>query len=323
MEPTKSPSCYEFVLYDTGAGGLSPSFANPIDATYVVYLEGNQERYDQVMDQLKQIRPTEQIWIVHNKGYKKCHKGDHIQSPPQDIVDVNYEIFKHANQEGYQSILVLEDDFLFDERLLPTDPNSGRIAKEIGHFIKSWGDETPLLYYLGTLPLIQCPWGLSPHNIVFLSAANHAPIYNRAFRDMILSVNSTQIKDLDVYIQEYPGLRFSYSVPLCYQIFTYTENSGYWGYQDSLVHVFSKKFHDVNSWLFDLDKKIEPGYSFYYLFSKVLFFILIVFFGFLIWKILRGVYLSISWLLLSLIGWRGNKRAKSNLRRGSSNVRTN
>ena len=44
--------------------------ADPVNATYVIYLEGNQERYEQVVEQLNQIQPTDTIWIVHNKGYK-------------------------------------------------------------------------------------------------------------------------------------------------------------------------------------------------------------------------------------------------------------
>ena len=278
--------------------------ADPVNATYVIYLEGNQERYEQVVEQLNQIQPTDTIWIVHNKGYKNCDKGPNIKTPPQDLIDANYEIFKHANQQGYQSILVLEDDFLFDEKLNPNHPESTTIVKNITKFIQSWGDDIPLLYYLGTLPLIQCPWGLLPHNIVFLSSGTHAVIYNRAFRKMLLNEDSTKIKDFDIHMNEFLGMRFSYITPLCYQLFPQTENSNYWGYQHPIMKFLSKIFLNMNMYLFGLDKKIEPGYSFYNTFSKVLFFFLVFLVGFFLWKFMRSIYWILSWPFFYLSGWK-------------------
>lgn len=286
-------SCYEFILHEN-QNNLSPLWTkNQVEATYVIYLEGNKDRYEQVIEQLKIVQPTETVWILHNKGYKYCAKPN-VQNPPEDLVDANITIFKHANDQDYKNILVLEDDFLFDERLLQNkdeDLEGPRPNQEVGEFVENWNKVTPfisLVYYLGTLPLIQCPIGWS-HNATFATCGTHSVIYNRKMRDNTLLTPRNQMKDWDIYINlRYMGTRYTYRVPLCYQLFPNTENSDYWGYQDPILFWISKIFREL-IYLFQLDKKIEPGYSLYNLISKILFFFIFFLVVYVLWIVMYWI----------------------------------
>jgi hypothetical protein len=283
--------CYNFVLYEENANVLDSLWTeNQVEATYVIYLEGNEKRYEQIMEQLKLLRPTDNIWILHNQGFKECHKED-VFIPPEDVIDANYTVFKHANDHGYKNILILEDDFLFDDRLLnynTSDPSNPPPHQEIGKFVEDWNKVTPFIpfvYYLGTLPLIQCPIGWS-HNLALVTCGAHAVIYNRALRDKILSTPQNKLKDWDIYINQlFPGTRYTYRIPLCYQLFPNTTNSDYWGYEHPKLHWLANKFHLLNSKFLNLDKKVEPGYSLYNLVSKLLFLFLFLFVIYIIWNI--------------------------------------
>lgn len=298
MQDTSKEDCYSFKDFslnqekNTSNTLWTKDDISKIDSTYVLYLEGNQERYEQIIEQLNKIQPTKKIWIVHNKSYKTCDKGPNIQKPPQDIVDANLRIFKHAQEQSYRNILVLEDDFLFDERLI----HDKQPINDISDFLHTYPDHLPLNYYLGVLPIIQCPIGWTwKHNLVLLSAGTHAVIYNKSYRDMILQIPNPEIeiKDWDIYSIRYIGLRYTYKVPLCYQVFNYTENSAFWGYQSTYISLLSSLFHSFNSYWLHLDTKIEPGYSFYNCLSKILFFfiiLLIIFCFILIYTILKAFY---------------------------------
>jgi hypothetical protein len=102
---------YEKILYKDGL------FNKTIDATYIINLEGN-GRLEYIMKQLEEYHPTNIVYIVFNKGFKKCKKADFIINPPYDLVDANLNIFKHAKNNNYDNILILEDDFIFDDKIL-------------------------------------------------------------------------------------------------------------------------------------------------------------------------------------------------------------
>ena len=81
------------------------------DATYILHLEGN-GRYQNIEEQLKQYHPTKIVHILFNKGYKKCEKSG-INTPPVDLVDAYKYAMNHASK--YNTILILEDDFIFNK----------------------------------------------------------------------------------------------------------------------------------------------------------------------------------------------------------------
>jgi hypothetical protein len=108
----ESNTCYNFkkVTYNNGL------LDDAIDATYIIHLEGN-GRYEDILKQLELYQPTKIVYIVFNKGYTKCQKDENIVLPAHDLVDAFLQIFKDAKHKNYDNILILEDDFIFSEKI--------------------------------------------------------------------------------------------------------------------------------------------------------------------------------------------------------------
>ena len=101
-----------------------------INATYVIYLEGN-GRYENILKQIKKYKTNNKIYILHNKGFKTGLKDDFIDKPPLDLIDAYLTCFKHASNNNYKNVLIFEDDFICDEKILDKS-----IANDITNFIK-------------------------------------------------------------------------------------------------------------------------------------------------------------------------------------------
>ena len=154
---------------------FNKSIFNNIDATYIIHLENN-GRLDSIMNQLKIYQPTKKIYILFNKGYKKCKKNMFINKPPLDLIDSFFTIFKDAYNKKYNNILILEDDFIFDENIL-----NKHHTDNIDYFIDYKNKRNEIfIYYLGVLPYIQTYYG-EYHNKIFLSTGSHSCIYPRSF----------------------------------------------------------------------------------------------------------------------------------------------
>ncbi len=236
-----------------------------VDATYIIHLEGN-GKYESIIDQLNKYPISKKVYIVLNKGYKKCKKDPSITKPPLDLIDAYLEIFHHAKDK--KNILILEDDFIFDNKIL--DPFH---QNNINHFIKNLND----IYYIGVLPYILLPYDYYNYRNL-LSTGTHSVIYSKKFRD---KVKDEKINDWDIYLRS--QCCYVYYTPLCYQLFTDTENSKCWGdhniifYCIALVARFFMK-------MVDLDKSIT-AYYYIYILSKIwIFIIFIIFVIFMIYK---------------------------------------
>ena len=105
-------------------------FDSSIDATYIIYLEGNIKRLKNIEEQLNNISPTKKIHILINKGWKNCNKKKYITNTAKDLVDCNMYILKHAKRQKYDNILILEDDYLFDNNI-----KNKNIIKDIDNFL--------------------------------------------------------------------------------------------------------------------------------------------------------------------------------------------
>jgi hypothetical protein len=240
--------CYRFAKKEFQEGGL---LDNCVDATYIIHLESDTERMDQVIQQLDIFHPTKIVYIVYNKGFSACEKGLHENTPPIDLVDAFLTVFKDAREKGYNNILVLEDDFIFDDSI--RDPI---IRENIFDFLQKHCNES-FIYVLGCLPMIQLPYSYK-HRIALCKAGTHAVIYPPLFREEVLSIDQTTIIDWDVYTNVYCR-QYMYNQPLCYQLFPATDNQKHWFH----VPGFSEMFAYSRSTL-QLDKSVEPGYSFFY-----------------------------------------------------------
>ena len=278
MEIKSSTQCYNFkkIKYKTGL------LDEAVDATYIIHLEGN-GRYDDIMNQLKIYHPTKEVYILFNKGYKKCKKSEHIKLPAHDLVDAFLQVFKHAKNENYNNILILEDDFIFTEKIKKTSTQ-----QDICTFLNERKNED-YQYLLGCLPLLQLPCTLdSKHFINIGSLGTHAVIYTKKNRERILKVNQKDITDWDWYSFIH-SRRYTYHEPLCYQLFHNTENSKNWHKDNYILHIIAllakKGFNFIK-----LDTQIEPGYSIFYIVSKLFTFtllILLILILFIVYKIVN------------------------------------
>ena len=196
-----------------------------VDATYIIHLEGN-GRYNDIEKQLELYHPTKIVHILFNKGYKKCDKNG-INNPSIDLVDANKYIIEHAKR--YDTILVLEDDFIFDENIKDHTDNIDTFVKNHTYFI----------YRLGCIPSIQIPYNLNTY--IGFSGGSHCILYSKSVRESIQEsmTNLNTNKDWDVYLN-FKSLNYIYYKPLCYQLFPETENQKYWGIFNPILYFISK-----------------------------------------------------------------------------------
>lgn len=272
--------CYKFKKYIFNDG----LFKN-VDATYIIHLENN-GRLKSIENQLSLYHPTNIIYIVYNKGYKKCIKDKYIDKSPLDLIDAFFKIFNDAKLKNYKNILILEDDFIFNEKINDKELN---ISHHIDNFLSKKKHEE-FIYYIGCIPYLQSNFlNLSYNNILYLSTGTHSCIYSNKFINNILNKDKEKIIDWDVYLN-FNYKRYIYYMPLCYQLFPETENSRHWS-RDNFILKYIVNFQFYIIKILKLDKKIEPGYTIMYIFSKVFFILIIILIIYLIIKI-YGLFLN-------------------------------
>ena len=261
--------CYHYEKKQYNKGFLDEC----IDATYIIHLEGN-GRLDKILNQLRQYQPSKIVYIFYNKGYLNSAKPDYINSPARDLVDANLTIFTHAHEEGYENILVLEDDFFFNDLA-----NNSDVCNKISEFINI-RKEASFLYTLGCIPVLSIPWSIDGyHYLVPFFCATHACIFTKSYRDETLAKEATSIWDWDHYTR----IGYMYCEPICYQTFPETENKLNWGSEcNQYIYILILMCKWV-IFILRLDCQAEPGYRITYTFSKCLFYICIYWFWVLLW----------------------------------------
>jgi hypothetical protein len=262
-------NCYRFeeIKYDKGLFDLST------DATYVICMEGS-PRYNNVILQLDEYKPTKTVYILFNKGFKKCTKPSYVTASNFDLIDANLTIFKHAQQMKYNNILILEDDFIFDEKV-----KEEKHFDEINHFLIKKSDKE-FIYLLGTLPFIMIPY--QENHYITLSMGMHAVFFNKKIRVKTLKVpieKFNKIKDWDDY-HNFSTQKYTYYTSLCYQLFPETENQNNWPTYGGLTYIFKKILI-----ILKLNINFEPGYNIFYTISKILFFLIFFIIIYIIYKI--------------------------------------
>lgn len=267
-------NCYTFKEINFKKGILD----NCADATYIIHLEGQEERLKSIYNQLNEYHPSKKVFILFNKGYKNCKKMLKEQSPKYDLVDAFYQIMYHSDLKKYNNILILEDDFTFNKKI-----KENEVCSDIARFIKS-KDKENFIYMLGCIPWMQMPM-LSKNNIVFLSTGTHGSIYSKKFRKHVLNTHQDNVIDWDIFtnFSYLNTTRYLYDEPLCYQLFYETDNFYSWldfgGFKYIVMYLFK---------YFDLHNSPEPGFTYFYSYSKISFIILLLLvLFFIIYMILR------------------------------------
>ena len=270
--------CYIFKQYDYPDG----LFEKSIDATYIIYLNGSL-RIENILKQINQYHPTKRVYLLMNKGFKECKKNLLDNKSPFDIIDANITIFKHAKHNKYSNILVLEDDFIFSKEV-----KDARHITNINNFILD-NRQKDFIYQLGCMPILSVPYTFTTY--FTFSWAAHANIYSAAAQERFINdyntnkINiNTATSGLDSYIfmnNIYTHNVYMYYKPLCYQIFTKTDNRNEWVSSGPLKDI---KVFLINLLLnlFGIDKTPEPGTSIIYLISKLLFLFIFLIFSYLI-----------------------------------------
>lgn len=246
-----------------------------IDATYIIYLEGNEERMKNINEQLAKYQPTKNVYILFNKGYKNCNKKLPQQKATFDLVDSFYQIFGHAREKNYNNILILEDDFMFNEKIKDEELNSN-----LCHFLNGKNITDDFAYLLGCVPYFQIPsletfgYEKYPHNRLLVSTGTHSIIYSKGFREKLLSKNQNDLEDWDLYLNfnSYETSRYIHSQPLCYQLFYESDNFGSWNDFLNIKYIMMFIFK-----LLGMNNEPEPGFSIFYLLSKIPLYLFIIF----------------------------------------------
>jgi len=214
---------YNFELIEYVNGFFEGSV---VDATFIIHLEGN-GRYESIKNQLEMYKPSKKVFILHNKGYKKSQKQEYINNTAKDLVDAYITIFKYSQNNNFKNIFILEDDFIFDEKVL-----DNKNTNIINGFIHSKENE-PFIYYIGCLPYV-----IKNHNHnhyeVLISTGSHSVIYSNKFiMNLLNNFDQRDLKDWDIFINTiyYHNIykRYMYKECLCYQPFPETENFKNWG----------------------------------------------------------------------------------------------
>jgi hypothetical protein len=250
---------YQFELIENDSSLFN---SEVINATYVIHLEGN-GRYENILKQFNQFKTTNKIYILHNKGFKSGLKQKYIDKPPLDLIDAFLTCFKHASNNNYKNVLIFEDDFICDEKLLDKS-----VTNDISDFVKSKTIQNERwFYYLGVLPFITST-SCDNHRQLFIGQCAHSVIYSNEFIKYALSNIQTDLVECgewDTFLINctilYNTKRFMYDKCLCYQPFSETENSKFWGYKLGRIGLFASEIGKNIFKLFKLDTDPKIGFN--------------------------------------------------------------
>lgn len=261
--------CYSFESIQYTRGLLDES----VDATYVLHLSSN-NRLPNVIDKLNAFKPTKQVYICHNLGFKKCKKQLYKQTSVFDLDDTYINIFMHALKNGHNTVLILEDDFIFSESIREeTHRNNIKVFLN-----RKMGED--FVYQLGTLPLVVIPYDF--YNYLGLyGGGSHGNIYSSTCMKRIIDdyYNDKIQCAIDEYIQAYGLLNqntYMYYTPLIYQLLEKTENRENWFSGNDYITQINKWITNSFYTILNMEKTPEPGFSILYLFSKIIPFILLL-----------------------------------------------
>ena len=272
----QNSQCYIFEKRKYSNGFLD-SF---VDATYILTME-NSKRKDDYENQLKEFIPTKTIYIVHNKGYKKCDKILYKNTPNYDLIDANLNAMNHSLKNNYNNILILEDDFIFNKEI-----KNNKIINEIKHLFYNNINET-FYFNLGPFPILFYP---SINNNIYRGIYNpmaQSIIYNK---NIIFKI--TNDKNINNYhqIDEYLTRNYKnyfYKIPLSYQTFPETDNKKYWGGNntESIYNIYLIKIINYVHYLLEINSNPIVGwnrsYNILFFINYLLFIIIILFIVFI------------------------------------------
>lgn len=142
-----------------------------IPVTYVITIEGS-HRYNKLLQQLHEYRPTRTVIIVHHKSMSECKRPKWVTTPSLDLWQNNLAI---AKRDPHSPVIILEDDVQF----LPT---VHEYAEHIDTLIANNECE---VYSLGALPAISFPSSNKDMTVLYGGSA-HAMLYSARGRQRLV-----------------------------------------------------------------------------------------------------------------------------------------
>ena len=250
---------YRYIYIDgTNQSGSKGTFRTGIklqyiDMIYILTLENSNRLSNNRLYELHNFNITIQV----NKGYKNCKKNLYKQTSIYDINDAFYHCFLHANNMNYKNIMILEDDFQFD------NINILNILNEIGSFINNNKYD---IYHLGPVMHFSVPFTFKHHRCLFMQSA-HSCIYSINYINYYIEkYNNKLTQRNDMLWNDINIIKYKYYRPVCYQLFPETENQKDW--TNIFITLFIK--------FFKLDKYYFPGYIIFNIVSYLILLLIII-----------------------------------------------
>lgn len=259
---------YKYISFEKGI------LDDIIDAVYVITLE-NDKNYNDIMHQINKFKLSKNNYIQINKRYEDCKQDLCEQKSYYHLFHNNIKIFKHSNDKNYNNILVLESDFIFDEKI-----RDGNVILDLKNFINNHYFN---IYYLGVFP-INFEYYSSKHLKLIYNLDCHSSIISRNARnklidrynnDKCLTNCSFFAKSVchkhDVWLNFNIDNVYCYYIPLCYQTIHSSENT---------------KFHPIRSknplMNFTDKENIDKAWSTLYTILKVFYYLKKIFIIFIV-----------------------------------------
>ena len=242
---------------------------NGIDAVYILLLKGS-DRTAKAYSQIHAYKLSQNYHVIVNSGYKKCNKQLCDQKPFYDLMDANVYAMNHADKMGYENVMILEDDYVFDDRI--------RDPVVISDLVEFWKNRLFHLYSLGSVNWIQTDI-FTKHPKIICSGATQSMVFSRVGRSQILRefrnnpCLETPVKVIsdfkghDLWYNFVVNHKYAYYKPLCYQTFPDTENRAIW----------SNNLTDVILRLLKLDTQVQPGWDIIYIIVYALNILFVIF----------------------------------------------
>jgi hypothetical protein len=252
----------EFNLY-TSVYLPSSAKGSPVDCAIILTMQGSERTRSAVRNARLFAGLVSRIIVQTNPGYKNVRKPLPVQTSEADCAFSHYAACKYSLEQGFETVLVLEDDFI-------VEPEYYKYKDAVGDDILDVMDNSQIdHYFLGCSPFLAIPHGAVCGGSwrVIKGGTMHAVIHSRKGMEKIVKEWETspyEMVPIDLYLFS-NNRTFMHSKPLVSQTFPNTENkTENWGSSSTLSGMLSNWFISV----MELDEITQPGYDIMYASAK-------------------------------------------------------
>jgi hypothetical protein len=238
--------------------------AKPIDCAIILTLDGSNRTKGAIKKAHLFSDLVSRIIVQSNPGYKNVRKPLPVQTAEADCAFSHYAACKYALENGFTSILVLEDDFMVEPEF---ETYKDAIRRDISEFMyETQADH----YFLGCSPFLAIPHSSRCGGSwrVIKGGTTHAVIHSILGMEKIVrdwESFSDEMVPIDLYMFS-TNSTFMHSCPLVSQTFPDTENKiENWGSSATFSGTISNWFISV----MELDEITRPGYDIMYATAKI------------------------------------------------------